>query len=588
VRLFSPRMSLIRQPAAPPSLEIEPGLPPRISSGRESVAAVRIVGGHARELFDWVDERAVDRPALRRAAAAVRTALRIVSTPFGSEHEPSEIRQARALGPAARPGTPTSKVLVMTLRAWTTHVAYELLLGHELQRRGADCRFVVCGGGLPVCELGNARREFPHPCAACKRYVTEMLGAADLDYVTLDELVDEGERLALSEGVRSASDPHAVEVDGIRLAPHVVRSLLWVARTAWAARELDDRREFREFLESAAIVTRAFGRLLDRERPDSIVMVSGLFFAESAMRELASQRGIPVVMYDFPGRPGTVFVSEKTPASFYEIDDLWAARGQDEPSTAERERVLDAIGARRSSDGTLWSAFRFDDAAPDARTDVGRRIAVFTNVSWDTAVTLRDIGFRDIYEWLEVVVTWALDHDDVTVDIRVHPGEMRVRGFESDDSLADYIRTRFPDLPDRITVYGPESSVDSYALIESADTVLVYTSTIGLEAVVLGRPTIVAADVHYRGKDFTIDVDGPDELRAALDAYGDHVLTETQSERAIAYANLFFFESMVELRSLTERYRGKPVLRISDPASLASDPGVARVCDAALGRGDAA
>src|SRR3990170_1355917 len=89
VRLFSPRMSHIRQPAAPPSLEIEPGLPPRISSGRESVAAVRILGGRARELFDWVDERTVELPALRRAVATVRTALRIVSTPFASEHEPS-------------------------------------------------------------------------------------------------------------------------------------------------------------------------------------------------------------------------------------------------------------------------------------------------------------------------------------------------------------------------------------------------------------------------------------------------------------------------------------------------------------------
>lgn len=587
MRLFSPRMSHIRQPAAPPSLEIEPGLAPRISSGRESVAAVRILGGRARELFDWADERTVELPALRRAVATVRTALRIVSSPFAPDHEPSEIRQARALGPAPRPKAPTSKVLVLTLRAWTTHVAYELLLGHELQRRGADCRFVVCGGGLPICELGNARREFPKPCTACRGYVTEMLDAASLDYMTLDELVDEDERLALSEEVRRAQDPHSVTIDGVVLAPLVLRSVLWVARTAWAARELDERPEFVEFLESAAIVTRAFGRLLDREQPDSIVMVSGLFFAEAAMRELASQRGIPVVMYDFPGRPGTVFVSEKTPASFYEIDDLWAARGQDQPSAAERDRVLDAIGARRSGDDTLWSAFRFDDAAPGARTDVGRRIAVFTNVSWDTAVTSRDIGFRDIYEWLEVVVSWVLEHDDVTVDIRVHPGELRVRGFESDDSLADYIRTRFPDLPDRITVHGPESSVDSYALIESADTVLVYTSTIGLEAVVLGRPTIVAADVHYRGKDFTIDVDGPDELRAALDACGDHALTEAQSERAIAYANLFFFESMVELRSLTERYRGKPVFRISDPASLASDPGVARVCDAALGRGDA-
>ena len=581
MRLFSPRMSHIRQPAAPPSLEIEPGPPPRISSGRESVAAVRILGGRARELFDWVDERTVELPALRRAVATVRTALRIVSTPFASEHEPSEIRQARALGPAARPGTTASKVLVLTLRAWTTHVAYELLLGHELQRRGADCRFVVCGGGLPICELGNARREFPQPCSACKRYVTEMLGAAGLDYVTLDELVDESERLALSEGVRSAPDPHAVEVDGIRLAPHVVRSLLWVARTAWAGRELDDRREFREFLESAAIVTRAFGRLLDRERPDSIVMVSGLFFAESAMRELAAQRGIRVVMYDFPGRPGTVFLSEGAPASFYEIDDLWRERGDAEPTPAERERVLSAIGRRSGEDG-VWSSFRFD--APEARpaSAAGRRVAAFTNVSWDTAVTLRDLGFRDIYEWLDTVVAWALEHDDVQLDVRVHPGEVRVRGFESEDSLADYLHSRFPDLPARITVHGPESRVDSYALVEAADAVLVYTSTIGLEAVVLGRPAVVAADVHYRGKGFTIDVNGPDDLRAALEQLGSRPLTEGQRERAIAYANLFFFESMVELRSLSERWRGKPVFRIDDPAELAEDPGIARVCDLAL------
>lgn len=582
MRLFSPRMSHIHQPAAPPSLEIEPGPPPRISSGRESVAAVRILGGRARELFDWVDERTVELPALRRAAATVRTALRVVSSPFASEHEPSEIRQARALGPAPRPRAPTRKVLVLTLRAWTTHVAYELLLGHELQRRGADCRFVVCGGGLPICELGNARREFPHPCAACKRYVTEMLGAAGLDYVTLDELVDESERLALSDGVRNAPDPHSLQVDGVTLAPLVMRSVLWVARTAWAARELDERPEFREFLESAAIVTRAFGRLLDREQPEAIVMVSGLFFAEAAMRELAEQRGVRVVMYDFPGRPGTVFASEGEPASFYEIAELWQARGEEELTPAARERVLTAIGGARSGGEVAWSSFRFDEARPERTRAGGRRIAAFTNVSWDTAVTLRDVGFRDIYEWLDTVVEWAVEHDDVELDVRVHPGEVRVRGFQSEDSLAEYLVARFPDLPPRIAVHPPESRVDSYELIEGADVVLVYTSTIGLEAVLRGRPTLVAADVHYRGKGFTVDVGGPEHLRAALERLEEHALTEAQRDRAIAYANLFFFESMVELRSLSERWRGKPVFRIDDPAELAEDPGIARVCDLAL------
>ncbi len=582
------QMSLTRQPAPPPHLEQLRDSPPRSGAEGLSLRAIRVLGGRARELFDAVDDRTVDRPALRRAAGTARTALRLLSRPLGTSHEASEIRQIRALGAAACVRDPARKVLVLTLRAWTTHVAYELLLGHELQRRGAECRYVVCGGGLPTCELGNARRDFPQPCAACKGYVTDMLEAGGFGYVTLDELVGEEERVALSDEVRNAADLHSVAIDGIVLAPAVLRSVLWVARTAWAARELDDRREFREFVESAAIVTRAFERLLEREQPDSIIMVSGLFFAEAVMRELARRRGIPVVTYDFPGRPGTVFISQQKPATLYEIDELWAERGNDSPSSSERERVLAAIGGRRAGDATLWSSFRFDEATQRRETGGGRRIAVFTNVSWDTAVTLRDIGFKDIYEWLETVVAWALEHHDVTVDIRVHPGEMRVRGFESEDSLADYVRARFPDLPHRIAVYGPESPVDSYALIDSADAVVVYTSTIGLESVVLGKPAIVAADVHYRGKGFTIDVDGPDDLRAALDATGTHVVTETQSSRAIAYSNLFFFESMVELRSLTERYRGRPVIRVADLASLADDPGVARVCDAALDLGDAA
>lgn len=576
-------MTYNRQPAAPPSLEIEPGQSAHLDPAKESPAAIRVLGGRARELFDWVDERTVDTPTLRRAAASVRAALRVASAPFTSGHEQAEVRLTRALGQTPAPESPTSKVIVMTLRAWTTHVAYELLLGHELRRRGADARFVVCGGGLPICELGEARRSFPRPCAGCKRYVTDMLEAAGLDYLTLDELVGADERLVLSEDVRRASDPHAVEVDGIRLAPHVVRSLLWVTRTAWAARELDDRREFAEFLESAAIVARAFGRLLDRERPDAIIMVSGLFFAEAVMREVAGQRGIRVVMYDFPGRPGTVFASAKEPASFYEIDDLWDAREPKAPSAAERERVLGAIGARSSGDGALWSAFRFEDAAAEAAPGPGRRIAVFTNVSWDTAVTLRDLGFMDIYDWLDTVVAWSLDNDDVAVDIRVHPGEVRVRGFESGDSLADYLHTHYPDLPSRIAVHGPESRVDSYELLDRADAVLVYTSTIGLEAAVLGKPTVVAAEVHYRGKGFTFDVAGPDELRALLDRREPLALDEEQRERAIAYAYVFFFESMVELRSLSERWRGKPVFRIEDPAELADDPGVAVLCDLALG-----
>ena len=59
--------------------------------------------------------------------------------------------------------------------------------------------------------------------------------------------------------------------------------------------------------------------------------------------------------------------------------------------------------------------------------------------------------------------------------------------------------------------------MSSYALIDAADAVLVYASTTGLEAAVRGKPVIIAGDMHYRGRGFTVDLDNPEDLRRVID-----------------------------------------------------------------------
>lgn len=508
--------------------------------------------------------------------------LRIVAAPIPRDPEATELAEVRELGPA-QPAAPGAKqVLVLSFRGWTTHTVFELLVGHALRRRGADPAFVVCGGGLPRTELGRPRSEFPQPCATCRGYVTRMLEAASLPYTLLDELVVEAERNEISDLVTAAEDLDAFEIDGIRPAQHAVRSTLWVTRSGLAARDLQSRLEFREFVESTAIVARAFARILDELRPEAVITVSGLFFAESVMSALARQRGIPVVTYDFPGRPGTVFVATDRPASFFDVRDRWDTRSAQTPTAAERKRIENDIAARVRGSDELWPSFG-TTAAPVPRPQDGIRLVVFTNVSWDTAVTLRDIGFADMFDWLERVVSLAAARDDVHLDVRAHPAETQMRGWESKDLAIDFLIERFPDLPPNVQLHGPESGVDSYALIETATAVLVYTSTIGLEAALLGRPVLVAADVHYRAKGFTYDVDGPEDLERLLASPGDLALTSEQHDLALSYANVFFYESMIELRTLTERWRGKPTLQLVDPAELDDDPAIQALCDLALG-----
>src|SRR6188472_1311572 len=60
-----------------------------------------------------------------------------------------------------------SKVLVVSLRMWTHHAAYESVVAHALRLRGADVAFLTCGGGQPICEVGWGRRVWPRPCDRC-------------------------------------------------------------------------------------------------------------------------------------------------------------------------------------------------------------------------------------------------------------------------------------------------------------------------------------------------------------------------------------------------------------------------------------
>jgi hypothetical protein len=542
---------------------------------------VNRAAGKARELFEGLEVRFEGRDRALAMTRALHRGLRAATAPVARTPEATELGEARDIG-AAAPETPGGpEVLVMSFRGWTTHAALELLVGHALRRRGANPTYMVCGGGLPRTELGRPRAEFPLPCSTCRAYVTRMLDAAALPYVLIDDLVDAGERDEISGLVEATADLDTFEIEGIRPAEHVVRSTLWVARSGLAGRNLHDRLEFREFVESAAIAARAFARLLDRQRPQAIVMVSGLFFAESVMRALASQRGIHVVTYDIPGRPGTIFVSDGEPASFYDVQDRWDARPSTVPTADERERIEEDIKARLRGSDELWGGFDASAAPPPTPSGV-TRLAVFTNVSWDTAVALRDLGFADMFDWLERVVSWATTRPDIQLDVRAHPAETRVRGFESSDLAVDFLRNRFGTLPANIRLHGPESDIDSYKLIQESSAVLVYTSTIGLEAALLGRPVLVAADVHYRGKGFTVDLEGPEHLERLLSRPGELQLTPEQHDLALMYAHVFFYESMIELKTLGERWRGRPTFRLSDVSEVDDDPAIQAICALAL------
>ena len=128
---------------------------------------------------------------------------------------------------------------------------------------------------------------------------------------------------------------------------------------------------------------------------------------------------------------------------------------------------------------------RFDDV-----------VVVFTNVIFDTSQVHANILFEDMFVWLRSIVDFARRHPQTLFVIRAHPDELRP-GKESRETVQQHLEEAGAfELPN-LEFLEPTRYVSSYELIQRAKYVMVYNSTIGLEATLLGKVVLCGGQARY-------------------------------------------------------------------------------------------
>jgi hypothetical protein len=117
-------------------------------------------------------------------------------------------------------------------------------------------------------------------------------------------------------------------------------------------------------------------------------------------------------------------------------------------------------------------------------------------VIFDTSQPHANTVFTDMFAWLETVVDLAQSHPETLFVIRAHPDETRP-GKESQETVADWVAAhQATDLPNIVFV-SPTDYFSSYELIQHSKFVMIYNSTIGLEAALLGVPVLCAGKARF-------------------------------------------------------------------------------------------
>ena len=502
-----------------------------------------------------------------------------------------EQRAARALAaqaPAVAPGA--TRVAILSPRDWAAHVQWEGMIAQALRVRGADVRFITCGGGLEICDRANVWEGPPMPCSTCTRYVEGSVDAHGFPRVALRrgwEGDDPGEWFEAD--ATAAADLADLEDLGLPLGRLVDIPAKWFLMGAQLGDDPLGPVTIRRFLRSARRVARGLEKTLDELRPDVVVLLNGLFFFEAICWELCRRRGIDVVTYERGLIKETLVFRRGAPACLLDISEAWE-QWKDVPLTPEEDAQLDGyLREREQGKRTIdrfWGDAQFGDVD---RERPGRLVTLFTNLTWDSAVIGQELAFPSIQAWLMGAIEAFADRPDDELIVRIHPAEAKLPGKQTREPIGAFIESRFPVLPTNVRVIGATDPTSSYPLMMASDAGLVFTSTTGLELAIRGKPVIVAGRTHYRDKGFTVDVATPEEFRAALDkVLADPGALAPDLDLARRYAYLFFFRAPIDSPGVEEHVLGLARITVRDLAELAPgrNPSLDRICDGILYGGD--
>lgn len=268
---------------------------------------------------------------------------------------------------------------------------------------------------------------------------------------------------------------------------------------------------------SALRLYSSFRAFLARERPDVVYVLNGRFTHTRALFRACQQEGVRCLIHEMGSRLTHYGIFDNAMphdrANFARrVKALWANRAQD-PDV--REQATRWFEDRACGMDQGWVSFvknHDPSLVPEGWDPTRPKLVVFTS-SEDEFAAIGPDWKNDLFprqsDGIKILCQLVGElRPDADLVIRVHPNLAGTTDPEV-TSVFDLARPG-------IIVIAPESRVSSYGLLRTAEVVLTFGSTIGMEAVFWGKPSILLGPTMYDGLGGTYRPAAVEELRALL------------------------------------------------------------------------
>ena len=385
--------------------------------------------------------------------------------------------------------------------------AFHLLASWALRLKGVPVAYFACNAGMSHCVLGTNRddpRKEP-PCKSCV-YQSRTLYASVPPVIPNSPITDSRVNWFdyqrdehLSQAVAGLSVPELMrfEWEGFPLGALCLPGLRWILRIHHLHDDENTRYLLLEYILSAWNIARQFADYLDRAQPRAVIVFNGQFYPEAVARYVSRRRGLRGITHEVGLQPASAFFTEGEATAYpIHIPETFELSG-------DQNARLDAYLTRRFQGDFSMAGIRFwasmqglDEAFLKKAARFEQIVPVFTNVIFDTSQPHANTVFEDMFAWLDLTLEAIRAHPETLFVIRAHPDELRVRKA-SRETVAAWVEARGADREPNVVFVGPRETLSSYELIQRSKFVMVYNSTIGLEASIMGAVVLCAGKARF-------------------------------------------------------------------------------------------
>jgi len=314
---------------------------------------------------------------------------------------------------------------------------------------------------------------------------------------------------------------------------------------------------FRKKLVDAIIATRVAKGVAQRQKPKLLFLLHGIYATWGPFLEYFRNHNIQTVMYgNMPSRFGHFIFYRNAKVNAVVAPRQWEMFKK-LPLTRREEEQADGYFERRvqgnDGDQKIYEK-NFDQSLNTQELlkslDSGsyqRRFIMYTNLAWDVYVEGHESKFfSDVFDWIDKTITLFKSLPQYQLIIKPHPGELIWE--KSSQSIREYIKQTYPELPPNITVLPPNVPCTAYDLLTPNAIGMVYNGSLGLDLANLAIPVLVVADIHYKDAGVVYPIDTLQEyLNLVKNPKPVFAFAKSQQKLAKKYAYYYYYKIMMRI-----------------------------------------